>query len=111
MNKNIFINIIAAGTRIKSTFKTTGITLWSVHKKRPKRYLFKLNNHHAKWVINFIDDKSTAVLDQVNQALCEAFEHENLLVNGSALHRFMGSICALSTKGKKVQLELLCYCD
>ncbi|KAG2193614.1 hypothetical protein INT47_007237 [Mucor saturninus] len=101
---------------VKSACESTGIALWSGYKykktynndpehgliRRKKRgakgSLFKLKQHHAEWIISYIDDKPTAVLDQISESLCRTFETENLSISRSALHRFMRAYCALSMK-------------
>ncbi|KAI8049383.1 hypothetical protein BDF21DRAFT_320396, partial [Thamnidium elegans] len=78
-------------------------------KRGAKGSLFKLKQHHVEWIINYVDEKPTAVLDQNNQALCKTFENENLSVIRSALHRFMRVACALNhievIEQRKVEVE------
>ncbi|KAG2201534.1 hypothetical protein INT47_007411 [Mucor saturninus] len=111
-----FIDLIASGESVKSACESTGIALWSGYKykktynndpehgliRRKKRgakeSLFKLKQHHAEWIISYIDDKPTAVLDQISESLCRTFETENLSISRSALHRFIRAYCALSMK-------------
>ncbi|KAG2198725.1 hypothetical protein INT47_005410 [Mucor saturninus] len=111
-----FIDLIASGESVKSACESTGIALWSGYKykktynndpehgliRRKKRgakgSLFKLKQHHAEWIISYIDDKPTAVLDQISESLCRTFETENLSISRSTLHRFLRAYCALSMK-------------
>ena len=113
---DLFIDLISAGSDVKSACSGTGISLWSGYKyrktfredpengliRRKKRgrkgSLFKLQQRHAEWIIQYIHDNTTAVLEQIRFELCKQFENENLNVSRSALHRFMRTVCALSMK-------------
>ncbi|KAG2192204.1 hypothetical protein INT47_005381 [Mucor saturninus] len=86
-----------SGYKYKKTYNNDPEDGFICKKKRgTKRALFKLKQQHAKWIISYIDDKPTAVLDQISESLCGTFETETLSVSGSALHRFVRVYCALS---------------
>lgn len=113
---DLFIDLISAGFDVKSACSSTDISLRSGYKyrktfredpengliRRKKRgrkgSLFKLQQRHAEWIIKYIDENTTAVLEQIKLDLCKEFETENLTISRSALHRFMRTVCALSMK-------------
>ncbi|KAG2192272.1 hypothetical protein INT47_003861 [Mucor saturninus] len=112
----MFIDLIAAGSDVKSACNSTGIRLHSGYnyrkkyredpelgiperkKRGPKGSRFKLKVRHADWIIKYIDKRPTAVLAQVLEDLTNHFSDENIQVSKSALHRFMREKCALSMK-------------
>ncbi|KAG2200823.1 hypothetical protein INT47_001354 [Mucor saturninus] len=112
----MFIDLIAAGSDVKSACNSTGIRLHSGYnyrkkyredpelgiperkKRGPKGPRFKLKDRHADWIIKYIDERPTAVLAQVLEDLTNHFSDENIQVSKSALHRFMREKCALSMK-------------
>ncbi|KAG2229482.1 hypothetical protein INT48_004684 [Thamnidium elegans] len=81
---------------VKSACLSTDISLWSGYKYRKtfrddpengliprkkrgrKGSLFKLQQRHAEWIIKYIDENTTAVLEQIRFELCKEFETEDL---------------------------------
>ncbi|KAG2195256.1 hypothetical protein INT47_007985 [Mucor saturninus] len=112
----MFIDLIAAGSDVKSACNSTDIRLHSGYnyrkkyredpelgiperkKRGPKGSRFKFKDRHADRIIKYIDERPTAVLSQVLEDLTNHFSDENIQVSKSALHRFMGEKCALSMK-------------
>ncbi|KAG2237289.1 hypothetical protein INT48_009022 [Thamnidium elegans] len=89
---DLFIDLISAGSDVKSACSSTGISLWSGYKyrktfredpengliRRKKRgrkgSLFKLQQRHAEWIIKYIDENTTAVLEQIKLDLSTSGE-------------------------------------
>ncbi|KAG2191495.1 hypothetical protein INT47_011536 [Mucor saturninus] len=85
----MFIDLIAAGSDVKSACNSTGIRLHSDYNYRKK---------YREDPELYIDERPTAVLAQVLEDLTNHFSDENIQVSKSALHRFMREKCALSMK-------------
>lgn len=56
----------------------------------------KPNDAHSRFLIEFIDKNSTAVLADIKRNLCEAFEGST--ISDSALHRLLVDKCCLTLK-------------